>query len=178
MISRRLGSFLSACSLIMGASAATAAPSHTQYTTNQPYVTFHAGQFDFLDDTHDAFEFGAEFRLKPWEYGVRPTLGVTMNTDGGFYAFGGVNWEVPLLPNQLYVIPNFMVGAYGDSNDGKDLGGLIEFRSGIELAYQFENLHRVGVAVNHISNAGIYDRNPGAESILVNYSVPISAFSF
>ncbi|HID90986.1 TPA: hypothetical protein EYP44_03395, partial [Candidatus Bathyarchaeota archaeon] len=52
-----------------------------------------------------------------------------------------------------------IVGAIDIAEDkvGKDLGGALEFRSGIEASYAFENDSRLGVAFNHISNASLYD---------------------
>lgn len=136
------------------------------------YLTGYIGWFDFIDDEDAATQFGAEYRFNPMNYGIRPTLGINVSTDGSVYGYGGVNWEVPVVKDDLYLIPNFMVGAYSEG-DGKDLGGAIEFRSGLEIAYQLANQHRIGLSVNHISNASIYDKNPGAETILINYSVPV-----
>ena len=50
---------------------------------------------------------------------------------------------------------------------------MLEFRSGIEVAWRFDNRSRLGVEFTHISNAGIYDRNPGTETLTVNYSIPL-----
>ena len=51
---------------------------------------------------------------------------------------------------------------YGEG-DGKDLGHAIEFRSGIEVAYRFDDYSRLGLSFTHISNAGLDERNPGVE---------------
>ena len=135
------------------------------------YVTGYVGWFDFIDDEDDATEFGVEYRFSPVEYGLRPMIGINTNTDGSVYGYGGLSWDVALIDNQLYLIPNFAAGGYSQGS-GKDLGHGLEFRSGIEVNYQFPNTHRVGVAVNHISNASLGDKNPGAETLLINYSVP------
>ncbi len=136
------------------------------------YLTGYIGWHDFIDDEDESTELGIEYRFHPIDYGFRPTLGFNVTTDGSLYGYGGFNWDVPLVTNELYLIPNFMAGLYSEG-DGKDLGGAIEFRSGIELAYQMPNEHRVGIAINHISNASIYDKNPGAETLLINYSIPM-----
>lgn len=136
------------------------------------YLTGYIGWHDFIDDEAESTELGVEYRFHPLAYGFRPTLGFNVTTEGSMYGYGGFNWDVPVIDNQLYVIPNFMVGLYGEG-DGKDLGGAIEFRSGLEVAYQMPNEHRIGIAINHISNASIYDKNPGAETLLINYSMPI-----
>ena len=136
------------------------------------YFTGYVGWNDFIDQENESTEFGIEYRFHPIDYGFRPTLGFNVTTDGSRYGYGGFNWDVPVIGNELYIIPNFMVGLYGEG-DGKDLGGAIEFRSGLEVAYQMPNEHRIGIAINHISNASIYDKNPGSETLLINYSMPV-----
>ena len=69
-------------------------------------------------------------------------------------------------------MPNFAIGGYRRGT-AKDLGSVIEFRSGIEIAYRFGNAARLGVAISHISNASISDNNPGTESIVLSYSIPL-----
>jgi lipid A 3-O-deacylase len=136
------------------------------------YLTGYVGWFDVTQQDDEATQLGLEYRMTPWEYGIRPTLGANITTDGSFYGYGGFNWDIELVNNQVYLVPNFMVGGYAQG-DGKDLGSSIEFRSGIEIDYQFANASRVGVAFNHISNASIGDKNPGAETVLINYSMPV-----
>ena len=138
------------------------------------YLTGYAGYFDILDKEDTATQIGLEYRGKPIEYGFRPTIGLNGSSDGSFYGYVGFNWDIAMIDQQLYIIPNFMVGAYSDGG-GKDLGGPIEFRSGIELAYEFSNMHRLGIAFNHISNGSLYNKNPGAETLLVNYSIPFDS---
>lgn len=138
------------------------------------YLTGYAGWFDLVDGEDESAQFGVEYRFHPWDFGLRPVLGANFTSDSGVYGYGGLNWDVPIVANQIYLIPNFMAGVYREGNS-KDLGGAIEFRSGIELAYQLPDNSRVGVAFNHISNASIYDKNPGAETLLINYSIPMQS---
>lgn len=140
----------------------------------QDYLLFSAGIFNVLhDDSDTAGQIGAEYRFREWDFGIRPTLGVLANWNGGLYGYGGLNWEVPLIANRLFLTPGIMIGAYSQGN-GKDLGGPIEFRESIELAYQFDNAQRLGLAFTHMSNASIYDHNPGVEALLLEYSLPVS----
>jgi lipid A 3-O-deacylase len=139
------------------------------------YLSGSVGWFDIIDQDNESTHLGLEYRFNPWQYGFRPTVGANLTTDGALYGYGGFHWDVPLVDNELYLVPNFVAGLYSEG-DGKDLGGAIQFRSGIELQYQMPNTHRVGVAFNHISNASIYDKNPGVETLLINYSVPMGLF--
>ena len=138
------------------------------------YLSVNAGDFNALRSGQDhSFQYGAEYRFSEVEYGIRPIVGGFGTADGAAYGYAGLNWDVALVPNQLYIVPNFAVGAY-HKGGGKDLGGTLEFRSGIELDYQLPNAHQIGVSLNHISNAGIYSHNPGEESIIGIYSIPVS----
>lgn len=156
------------------ATAAIACLSGTAYAAgSDDYLSLNLGEFNALRSDQQAFQYGAEYRFSEWSYGVRPIIGAFGTSKGGAYGYAGLNWDVALIPNSLYIVPNFSVGAYHDGA-GKDLGGALEFRSGIELDYQFQNQHQIGVALNHISNASIYNHNPGEESLLVTYSIPVS----
>lgn len=138
----------------------------------EDYLSINMGEYNALRSTQNAFQYGAEYRFSEYTYGIRPILGAFGTSDGAAYGYGGFNWDVALIPNQFYIVPNFAVGAY-HKGSGRDLGGALEFRSGIELDYQFPNQHQIGVALNHISNASIYDHNPGEETVMVTYSVPV-----
>lgn len=139
------------------------------------YLTPYAGAFNIAEHTGTNAEalFGLEYRAEVWDYGIRPTVGFSVSQNGGFYGYGGIFWDI-VLSDPWILSPNFMVGGYADGdNDSEDLGSAIEFRSGIELDYKMQNEHRVGIAFNHTSNASIGNRNPGSESLLVTYSVPV-----
>lgn len=152
------------------ASQAIAAPQNS--SSDPAYITGYVGYFDVIRNNHNATQFGAEYRFSSLQYGIRPMVGINATTDSSVYGYAGLNWDVALLDKQLYLIPNFAAGIY-KKGDGKELGGAIEFRSGIELAYQFQNAQRLGIAFNHISNASIYSHNPGSETVLVSYSIPL-----
>lgn len=138
------------------------------------YLSMNLGQFNVLHSNDQAAQYGLEYRFSEYSHGIHPVLGAFGTNDGAAYGYAGINWNVAVLPDQLFIIPNFAVGAYREGG-GRDLGGALEFRSGIELAYQLPNRHQLGVALTHISNAGIYSRNPGVESLSVTYSLPVQS---
>lgn len=137
------------------------------------YLTGYVGYADVLDDYEDSAQFGIEYRARSVGYGVRPTVGFNIDHLGAKYGYAGLNFEWPITGNWI-AMPNFMVGAYSPGG-GKDLGAALEFRSGIEFAYELENMHRIGIAFNHISNASLHNKNPGSETLLLSYSVPFGA---
>ncbi len=160
---------------LMYATLAAASASHAQTvpSSQTSYLVPYAGWFDVTQGDNSSAQFGVEYRAKAYAYGLRPGGGANVSSDGSLYGYGGVFWDIPLLGGKWFFTPNIVAGLYRKS-DGKKLGGPIEFRSGLELSYALPRRgERVGVAFNHISNASIYDRNPGAETLLVNYHIPM-----
>lgn len=65
-----------------------------------------------------------------------------------------------------------MTGIYMRGS-GPELGGPIEFRSGVEIGYQWNNGWRAGLSLDHRSNAEIYASNPGVETVQFRVSMPL-----
>ena len=136
----------------------------------QSAMAISAGAFEVFDNEHTAAELGLEYRFAPAEsaFNLIPTLGVAMNSDGGYWAYAGIRYDWELSPKWI-LTPNFAVAGYEDGG-GADLGYGIEFRSGLDLAYQVSDDSRVSLGIYHLSNASIGDENPGAESLILTYS--------
>ena len=92
-------------------------------------------------------------------------------TDAAIYGYAGLMLDI-YFGRRIVFTPNVAVGLYSDGG-GKDLGSVIEFRSGVELAYRFDSRARLGVAFHHISNASIEDINPGTETLTLVLSLPL-----
>lgn len=152
--------------LALVAAASVASPA---FATD--YLTGYAGIYDVSQGDDYAGEFGVEYRYKDVFHGLRPLAGIMATTDSAVYGYAGLTWDL-FLSDSIILSPNFAAGAY-HHGDGKDLGYGVEFKSGIELAYQFENQSRLGVAFNHISNASLGNDNPGTENLIVTYSHPL-----
>ena len=73
------------------------------------------------------------------------------------------------LSNNFSLVPSFSVGLYQEFDDGKDMGFPVEFKSEMELNYNFFKNSLFGITWNHISNADIGERNPGSDSVLFNF---------
>lgn len=102
---------------------------------------------------------------------VQPVLGVLATDRGTLYGYGGIRIDL-VIANHFVIMPEAAVG-YWHRGGGKDLGAAIEFKTGGEIAYRFDDASRLGIAFDHISNAGIGKNNPGVESLLLVYSIPI-----
>jgi len=66
-------------------------------------------------------------------------------------------------------VPFTGVGLF-DRGDGKNLGGAVEFRSGLEVSRRLGRAGWLGLSYAHLSNAGLYDVNPGEESVTLVWS--------
>ncbi|GHD41836.1 hypothetical protein GCM10017083_06170 [Thalassobaculum fulvum] len=135
------------------------------------FISLGVGYYDLFDD-QSAGEARLEYRFSEANKLLffTPFVGVTATTDGGTYGYGGIGVDV-FFGRRWVATPNFAVGLYGNG-DGKDLGHAIEFRSGLEVAYRFDDYSRLGLSFTHISNAGLDERNPGVESLVLVYSMP------
>ena len=129
-----------------------------------------AGGYDF-DHSMPAAEFRGEYRFGAGFYFIKPIVGMLVTSRGTTYTYGGLRAD--LIFYQHYVLmPVAAVGLYTRGN-GKNLGSPVEFKTGLELAYRFDGGTRLGLAFDHISNAGLTKHNPGTENLLLMYSLPI-----
>jgi lipid A 3-O-deacylase len=71
----------------------------------------------------------------------------------------------------IVVTPSFTPGLYFKGK-GQELGYLLEFRSCIEFAFEWNDF-RLGYQACHLSNASLGKRNPGANSFLIVLAIPI-----
>ncbi|WP_430009149.1 acyloxyacyl hydrolase [Methylophaga lonarensis] len=135
----------------------------------QPQWAIHAGVFDSFR-SHNAAEVGFEYRFaaQPPLFYLIPAIGLTINDDGGYWAHLGLRYDFPL--NEHWALtPNFSLVGY-EKGSGKDLGGGLQFRTGLELAYKIDDYSRIGLGIYHLSNGNLHQKNPGAESVFVTYS--------
>jgi lipid A 3-O-deacylase len=102
---------------------------------------------------------------------IRPMLGVSITKKKALYVYGGFGFDWVLF-HHLLLSPNFAAGYYARGDD-KDLGFPLEFRSGLEAGWVFNNQMRAGAHFFHISNASFGNKNPGAESLIFFLSIPI-----
>ena len=56
-----------------------------------------------------------------------------------------------------------------NEGDGKDLGHIVEFKSEVQLSLDLLNNSEFGFSYNHISNASLGEKNPGANSYMFNF---------
>jgi lipid A 3-O-deacylase len=128
-------------------------------------------------DGGDSGEAGLELRGAPFHvpYLPRfvpdpvPVAGFMVTSESLAYGFAGFRVDVPAGERWL-LTPGFAAGVFR-RGDGADLGGPVEFRSSLEVAYRLGAASRLGLAFYHLSNAGLYDHNPGSESLVLSWTV-------
>ena len=148
--------------------------SFSSYLKADGFYSYSIGQFD-VNDTFDSLEARVEYLSNNnfnEKYELKPFLGFMVNTDSGKYFYLGLRKDYSL-SNKWNLTPSFATGYY-DQGSSKDLGNNLEFRSQLELSYNLEKNKRVGISLNHISNASLADQNPGTESIVISFINPFS----
>jgi lipid A 3-O-deacylase len=135
------------------------------------YLTFGAGAYEIERPNHEA-QLRAEYRFGQQFWILKPMVGALVTNDKTFMGYGGFRIDLYLAPHWV-LTPNFAFAGY-HRGDGFDLGSALEFKSGLELDYRFDDHSRLGVAFDHVSNAGITKINPGANSVLLYYAIPVN----
>ena len=164
---------------VLGATLLSSPFIHTDPApVDTPYLSAAVGKFDVLKNHPRNVSTDIRAEIDPnWVWykrgilTIKPYAGGEVNTDGGVFAFGGVKFDAQY--HNIYFTPTFAPGAYFRGHS-KDLGSILEFRSGMELGYQFDSKQRLGVNFSHTSNAGISGTNPGVEVLSVTFHQPFS----
>jgi lipid A 3-O-deacylase len=134
-------------------------------------LTVGGGVYNVLRNSKEA-EGRLEYRFSyRFLYIIRPILGVLATNDRTVYGYGGFRFDAEL--GQHFVLTPEAAFGFWSRGEGKNLGGSEEFKTGAEFAYRFDDYSRLGFEFDHISNAGIYSKNPGVESAMIMYSIPI-----
>jgi hypothetical protein len=115
-----------------------------------------------------------EYRFSESLFWIKPQLGVRLTDERSVYAYGGIRMDLDI-GSHFVLTPNFDVGYWAKGND-KNLGSWVEFKSGAEFAYRFDDHSRLGIQFDHMSNAGLTKQNPGVQSLVLLYSIPIGAW--
>ena len=134
-------------------------------------LSVYTGMFDFSDDgkrsTLIGFQHQNENLNRDTFLGnLSPITGFLITADNAGYFYTGVQAQYKL--GVLNLTPSFTPGIYHEG-DGKDLGHLIEFKSELQISLDLSKTSELGFSYNHISNASLGDKNPGANSYMFNF---------
>ena len=133
---------------------------------------FFSGVFDINNDIKNRTElFGVQHSnedlFRDTFLGkLSPITGFMMTADSSTYFYTGVQAEYKI--GKLNLTPSFSPGLYS-MGDGKDLGSPLEFKSELQLSVDLLPGTKLGYSQSHLSNAGLEDKNPGADSYMFNF---------
>tara|TARA_B100000965_G_scaffold97063_1_gene79356 strand:- start:101 stop:613 length:513 start_codon:yes stop_codon:yes gene_type:complete len=131
----------------------------------------YTGMFDFSDDGKRSTLIGFQHQNENLNRNtfignLSPITGAMITADNAGYIYTGVQAEYKI--GALNLTPSFTPGLYHEGN-GKDLGHLIEFKSELQISLNLSKNSELGFSYNHISNASLGDKNPGANSYMFNF---------
>ena len=155
--------FLTLCLISLGSVA--------DENTRNSEINAYVGNFDFSDVKQRAILFGFQHRNP--QLSRETFLGKLSPITGGFitenkalYVYTGAQADFEF--GSFTITPSFAPGYY-NQGDGKDLGYPLEFKSEVQISLDLNDSTRLGMSYNHISNASLGSKNPGANSYIFNF---------
>ena len=138
---------------------------------NEHSLNFYTGMFDFSDDGKKSTLIGVQHQNEnlyrdSFLGTISPVSGFLITGDSATYLYTGIQAEYNI--GKMNLTPSFTPGLYGQG-DGKDLGHIVEFKSELQLSFDLLKDSELGFSYNHISNASLGDKNPGANSYMFNF---------
>jgi len=139
--------------------------------TNETELNVFTGMFDFSDDKQKAGVLGLQHQNEDLFRNsflgkLSPITGAFLTENSAAYLYTGVQAEYEL--GFLTITPSFTPGYYHEGN-GKDLGSPLEFKSEVQMSLNLGETTHLGMSYNHISNASLGNKNPGANSYMFNF---------
>ena len=140
---------------------------------SRPEVTTGVGLLNVFHDKERAQWMGSvEYRFSELRWSLRPWAGAAGAQHGTAFVSAGLLYAYET-KHRMRLVAAFAPTFY-DTNSGRDLGSAFEFHSFCELGYVAKNHHVLGVRLGHLSNGGLAKRNPGEETMLLTYSLPLT----
>ena len=139
--------------------------------SNNHQFNFFTGNFDFSDHKQAAVLVGLQHQNESLKRDtiigkISPITGGFVTENSAVYIYTGFEWNVDM--GALTFTQSLAPGLYHEG-DGKDLGHVLEFKSEIQFSYEISKDTNFGLSYNHISNASLGDKNPGANSYMFNF---------
>ena len=176
-----MGAAVVAVSIAAGGGPVRAEPLITEVRIGAAY--HDAGVFG--NRKEDGGNLNLETRFRPFGFtrvifSPRPTIGGSINLSGHTnQLYLGLTWSFQdILVDGLYA-DLFLGGAVHDgvlsSSDPseirqrKQLGSRLLFREAVEVGWRFSGGHRIGVFLDHISNANLASNNEGLDTLGIRY---------
>ena len=137
---------------------------------NSTEFNLYTGMFDFSDDGKRSTLIGLQHQNENLNRdtflgNLSPITGAMITADNATYFYTGIQAHYKI--GSLNLTPSFTPGYYNEGN-GKDLGHALEFKSEIQLSLELPKDSQFGFSYNHLSNASLGDKNPGANNYMLN----------
>ena len=134
-------------------------------------LSVFTGMFDFSDHGKRSTLIGFQHQNQNLNRdtflgNLSPITGALFTADNAGYIYTGVQAQYKL--GALNFNPSFTPGLYHEG-DGKDLGHVIEFKTELQFSLDLSKTSELGFSYNHISNASLGEKNPGANSYMFNF---------
>ena len=138
---------------------------------NEHEINFYSGMFDFSDNGKKSAIIGMQHQnenltRKSFLGTLSPITGAMITADNAVYFYTGIQAQYKI--GKINLTPSFTPGIYEKGN-GKDLGHVVEFKSEVQLSLNLFANSQFGMSYNHISNASLGEKNPGANSYMFNF---------
>jgi len=138
--------------------------------SNNNEFNVYTGMFDFSDHGKRSTILGfqhqnEELNRDTFLGNLSPITGAMITADNATYFYTGVQAQYKI--GSFNFTPSFTPGYYNKGN-GKDLGHALEFKSELQLSLELPKDSQLGFSYNHLSNASLGDKNPGANSYMFN----------
>ena len=138
---------------------------------NNTEFNVYTGMFDFSDDGKRSTLIGVQHQNEDLNRdtilgNLSPITGAMITADNATYFYTGIQANYKI--GALNFTPSFAPGYYNEG-DGKDLGHALEFKSEIQLSLELPKESQLGFSYNHLSNASLGTKNPGANSYMFNF---------
>ena len=139
--------------------------------SNETELNIFTGMFDFSDVKQKAGLLGIQHQndelfRESFLGKLSPITGGFITENNAIYLYTGIQAEYDL--GFLTIAPSFAPGYYS-YGDGKDLGYPLEFKSEVQVSFNLSDSTHLGMSYNHISNASLGTKNPGANSYMFNF---------
>ena len=140
-------------------------------TSNETELNFFTGMFDFSDHKQKSGIIGLQHQnddlfRESFLGKISPITGGFLTEKSAYYIYTGAQAEYNL--GLVTITPSFAPGYY-NYGDGKDLGHPLEFKTEVQMSFNLSDSAEFGMSYNHISNASLGDKNPGANSYMINF---------
>ena len=140
-------------------------------SSQETELNFFTGMFDFSDTNQASGLVGLQHQndklyRESFLGKISPITGGFVTANNAFFIYTGAQAEYDL--GFLKITPSFAPGYY-NSGGGKDLGYPLEFKTEVQATIDLSESTHLGMSYNHISNASLGTKNPGANSYMFNF---------